>query len=177
MKTLSALALLIAVSSHAGTVTRREFVKDGVTYVEETNIGNNGNVSRNLYPKPGQDADRLEAEAKALAAEPKAVPRSRREARRNGSITRGQAVQLNQAIGACKPLSFQAAHPMQPEFMIEYQVHGAQGGKCRFTQTMPGGEIQTCHFSEAQRGDIKKNGVTALQKWMGDPKVCPISKK
>lgn len=184
----SILSLALTVlSAHAGTVTRREFVKDGITYVEETNIGKNGNISKSVFPKPGRDPAKLEAEVKAAEAEPKAVPRSRRGGgatrggaeggrRGAGSITRGQAAELNQAIGSCKPFSLSAAHPMFAEFTIDYKVHGLEGGKCKFTQTMPGNEIQTCHFTSEQRGDIQKRGATALQKWMGDPKVCPITK-
>jgi hypothetical protein len=176
MKISLALSFVVSISAstvHAGTVTRHEFVRNGVTYIEETNIGANGNVSRSLYPKPGKDAEKLDTEMKSAEALAKPVPR----AHRGGSMTRGQAAQLSQAIGACKPFSFGAAHPMFQDFMIEYKVHGMESGKCRFTQTLPGGEIQTCQLSESQRDDIKKNGATALQKWMGDPKVCPVKKR
>lgn len=179
MRSITVLSLIaVVVAAQAGTVTRREFVKDGVTYIEETNIGKNGNVSRNVFPKPGQDEAKLEAEAKALASEPKPTPRPRggKGPKRKGGLTKASAKRLRQSIAACKSFELQAPHPLFEDFTIEYRVHGIEQGKCKFTQTMPSKEIQICRLTEAQRKDIAKRGADALQKWMGDATVCPITK-
>lgn len=169
MKAIFFLILFTTVAQ-AGTVTRREFVKDGVTYIEETNIGKNGNVSHNVYPKPGKDDAKLDAEMRAIENAPMPTPRPRKEkaTARRGGITRAQAKKLQEAVAACKPFELNAPHPLFEDFTIEYKVHGVEQGKCKFTQTMPAQEIQICRLTESQR----KN----FQKYMGDASVCPITK-
>lgn len=52
MKAILILVLMLCGSmSNAGTMTKREFQKDGVAYIEEIIIGENGNISKSIYPK------------------------------------------------------------------------------------------------------------------------------
>lgn len=57
---------------------------------------------------------------------------------------------------------------------IKMQVHGISDGKCKFTQTMPGGGLQTCLFTDQHRNEIKAN-PKALQTLMQDESVCKIT--
>ena len=55
MKIILSIALLISLNVHAGTTTKREFIKDGIVYVETTTIEKNGFTSVETLPKKGQD--------------------------------------------------------------------------------------------------------------------------
>lgn len=65
--------------------------------------------------------------------------------------------------------------PVTPDFIIQVTVNGFVKKKCKFTQTMPEGNVQTCLFSEEQRKDIGKRGELAFEPLLMDPTACVVS--
>lgn len=49
------LGFVTASSTFADTVTKREFTKDGVVYIEEKTKGSDGSQTSMTYPKSGQE--------------------------------------------------------------------------------------------------------------------------
>jgi hypothetical protein len=82
---------------------------------------------------------------------------------------------LYQAIAQCKAYHYSLPDPVTPNFTIRLQVHGLVKKKCKFTQTLPQSELQTCLFSEAQRKEIGRRGAPAFEALLMDKSVCSIS--
>lgn len=185
MKPFKILALLAAISTaYAGTVTKREFTKNGVVYIEEFDTGANGVSTTTTYPKPGQETTTVKT-AKTTSGETQttatttgpgfkskvSVVQSKEEQERSKKDSK---VFVN-AIASCSPFQTVFPHPMMKGENIKIQVHGLANGNCKLTQTMPGGGLQTCLFTEAQRKDVQSTGQEALQSLMANTETCQIS--
>ena len=175
MKQFIWLTLIILISTaNAGTLTKREFTKEGVIYIEETVIGENGNVSKSMYPKPGQEKPRATLAPPQLDPDLlKPLPAGR--SKPNYLKTTPQAQALYRAISTCSLYQHSMPHPLVKDFTIEIRVHGLSKGKCKFTQTMPHQGLQNCLFSEQERKDIGAHGEATFQKLMMNKRVCTIS--
>jgi hypothetical protein len=82
--------------------------------------------------------------------------------------------ELNKALVDCHAYQSSLPHPLMAGEIIKMQVYGLADGKCKFTQTMPGGGEQICFFNDQQRGELKSN-PKALEKLMQDESICKIT--
>lgn len=67
-------------------------------------------------------------------------------------------------LQACTPATATQPHPLVRGFTIEHAVIGEEGGRCGYTQSMPGGMRMVCAFDEAARtafaGELRETATT-----------------
>lgn len=150
MITPNILALSIFLSqAYAVTQMKREFTKNGVTFVEMTSKEENGIKSSVIFPKEKMKA-------------------------KNQEMLGLSSNELSKKIATCVPFKESLPHPMFPGESLGIQVHGIIYGKCKLTQTFPRG-LNTCDFTEAQQKEIRDKGEIALKVHMTDNKTCHIT--
>jgi hypothetical protein len=176
------LVVLVATSvSFADETVKREFTKNGVVYVEETTIQKNGK-SVVTYPKEEKSSTTTSTDAKGnVTTRTKSVGPA---GKFNISVTQSPAEieAIGKALGPwldaiaeCRKYRTEVPHPLIPDEKSKIEVHGLVGEKCKFTQTIPGGGLQTCLFSAEQRKQIKATSGRSLQSMMNDEKTCQYS--
>jgi hypothetical protein len=179
MKTkCSIIFLFILISLNpvsAQKTTTREFVKDGTTYIEETEVSKDGSTSVITYEKPVNEVIEVKT-----TTEVKKLQNGGMVLKSNAS---GEGINVNthleyskkeiddikkhsadylQALLDCKPFKKSYNVPLFDKVMIKMdrEVHGLVNGKCKVTQTQPENNILTCFYNEAQRKEIFENPIT-----------------
>lgn len=174
---LGLLVTTFTSTSLAGTVTRREIEKNGKVYIEETVIGENGNISKSTYPKRG--SEKTDSNPKEISNSDSHLPGLSSQYVGTPQIGRPKPnpamIRLNRAIEKCKPYVYRAPHPLVKGFKIEFKVHGLEKGLCKFTQTLPDQGLQTCLFTEKHRKDLAERKAIAFEEYLGNKEVCPIA--
>ena len=71
---------------------------------------------------------------------------------------------LSEHLRECTPATATQPHPLMRGFTIEHAVVGAEGGRCGYTQSMPGGMRMVCAFDETVRaafaGELRETATT-----------------
>lgn len=170
-----------SLSLAAQVVTKREYTKDGVIYIEETKTDANGDKSSVSYPKPGQEKVATVTTSKANG-DVTTITKSESPGM-NIKVSISQSAQekassskvkedFANAISKCDPFLGSVPSPMMPGQSEKLQVHGVVNGKCKFTQTIMVEGLITCLLSETQRVEFKTNLDDALNKYLNDSNVC-----
>lgn len=162
-------------------VSRREMKNGDSTYVEETKPTADGKTVTTV---------RKMAVGEKLIPLPKATPKPAPKATpspapsisptedklSSSAVARGLSIvaamsPVLESIGKCKP--YQATIPATEGKPVRMEVHGMVDGKCKFTQSESEGSAQICLFTDKERADIAKGGITAFRTTIVDPEVCP----
>jgi len=165
------------------TVTKREFVKDGVTYIEETTTDGKGMSSKMSYPKSGQETTEtttttlpngdLKTTSKTTGPGVTVSGSFTERPDQNAARKKNQEV-MAKAIASCTPSKGTSEDPAAPGSKAEWEISAAPEGKCRLTEIVAAfaGMKIVCNFTPAQREEMGKNGGAALEKAMTATGTC-----
>lgn len=184
----------IAASPTPSAPDSRRELKDGEsTYIEETKPTSDGksltsvrkkavgqkSPQTSLRPSPTITAVPAGAPSPTSTPSPITTPSSAERAVEgavasalaSGAKYAAAMAPVLKAIGACQP--YQATVSVKDGPSVRMEVHGMVGGKCKFTQAESDTSSQLCLFTDKERADIAKGGLTAFRTTMVDPEVCP----
>lgn len=177
MKAIPALivALLFSSVTYAEIISKRDFIRHGKPWVEETHKDPNGRISIVKRPKDGSVTVKHTSKRKPYSSmETRQLPSGDMETTsRAGDGMINMRVKQTQsrkdyeaglkegrkyanAISSCDS-SYQASlpHPLVQGFTAQRRIHGIRNGKCKYTETMPNNGLMTCLYSSEDRQQFR----------------------
>ena len=168
----------------AEKVTKREFVKNGKTYIEERSEDENGH-STMTYPKPSKEDSVSTIEKKEhpdgsveyiskTSADAINVDISMGYSKQEMEDMKKMSKDYFDALQNCTPFEKTYDTKLFDKMSIKIKkvIHGKIGDKCKVSQTtMPPTQETTCLYTDTQRNEISANPDNAY-KYDLDNKVC-----